>query len=273
MPRRPKSRDLPPHEAKFCKRCHYHLVGLEEAGACPECGRRFDPYEPSTFLQRPPRRLESYLFGRTALLGAVTLIVTACIYMTFLPRPYVAWDGEIDWSVWEWFWKPYGVQHLMGPEGRIDVWWWAGHVQEVAAYSRDEKGKPSPRWRVAREDVNEWTVEVYEAGVSMDGVLRAFNSVRDDEQLFGVRLIGADRDGNEEPFAVSGPKEDILTAVIHAYGVRVEPFLLSADDEDVWVYDEQAERAILVSVEEARARGYEVEQTGVWNVPRHDWSR
>ena len=31
-----------------CTSCQYDLAGLE-AGACPECGRRFDPGDPATF--------------------------------------------------------------------------------------------------------------------------------------------------------------------------------------------------------------------------------
>ena len=44
-----------PPETACCLKCHYLLRGLVEP-VCPECGRPFDPADPTTFLAAPPRR-------------------------------------------------------------------------------------------------------------------------------------------------------------------------------------------------------------------------
>lgn len=58
----------------FCRGCGYDLVGLE-SGACPECGRAFDPGNPDTFHRHPaqfttPMR---WLIGGLAVTASVTV--------------------------------------------------------------------------------------------------------------------------------------------------------------------------------------------------------
>ena len=46
----------------FCLQCGYDLFGLE-AGACPECGRRFDPTDPSSYRFAPRQRVRSLVLA------------------------------------------------------------------------------------------------------------------------------------------------------------------------------------------------------------------
>lgn len=46
MPRTPEQ------PGRYCRDCGYDLAQLP-SGPCPECGRRFDPTRPATFLARP----------------------------------------------------------------------------------------------------------------------------------------------------------------------------------------------------------------------------
>ena len=49
---------IDPHSGRRrCRGCDYALDGLP-AGVCPECGRAFDPGDPSTFLAVMPDRRE-----------------------------------------------------------------------------------------------------------------------------------------------------------------------------------------------------------------------
>lgn len=44
---------------RYCLECSYLLLGLA-GNRCPECGREFDPFDPSTYLDHPPERMEAH---------------------------------------------------------------------------------------------------------------------------------------------------------------------------------------------------------------------
>lgn len=94
-------------------------------------------------------------------------------------------------------------------------------------------------------------------------MLRAFNSMRDDAELFGVTLAppesasGSGAITNGAAFSAEGPQEVILAAILAAYGFTCESFLITEEDEDLWVYDESRAALERISVEEAEARGVE----------------
>lgn len=61
--------------AIYCRDCDYDLASLE-AGACPECGRAFDPATPRSFARRPRGgTLRWFLIG----LGAATLLLVTTV--------------------------------------------------------------------------------------------------------------------------------------------------------------------------------------------------
>ena len=63
-----------------CRQCQYQLNGLD-AGACPECGRHFDPEEPDTYatdrLEEQRKRLLQAGGGVAAVLAAILI---RCLY-------------------------------------------------------------------------------------------------------------------------------------------------------------------------------------------------
>jgi len=63
-----------------CLGCGYELRGLPEP-VCPECGRVFDPTDPTTFDTRTDAQRRRHVFRRVAIVVAVVGLITA-----FAPR-------------------------------------------------------------------------------------------------------------------------------------------------------------------------------------------
>jgi predicted amidophosphoribosyltransferase len=57
----------------LCKSCHYPLKQLTER-RCPECGREFDPDDPSTF-DTPRSKQERLAFRLLVISGLIYLVV------------------------------------------------------------------------------------------------------------------------------------------------------------------------------------------------------
>ncbi len=64
--------------SRFCRTCGYALAGLSE-NRCPECGRRFDPHDPRTFL-RHPRGWSARRWARRLGWTAGILAIAAALY-------------------------------------------------------------------------------------------------------------------------------------------------------------------------------------------------
>jgi hypothetical protein len=62
---RPETPDI-----RSCKGCGYNLWNISSQ-RCPECGREFDPFDPSTFVVSQPRSLD----GDWCMWGSVAALV------------------------------------------------------------------------------------------------------------------------------------------------------------------------------------------------------
>ena len=67
-----------------CLSCHYNLKNLPEH-RCPECGRGFDPDDPSTFKTRPLRG--PFHARRVTILGLCTLTTVAICLAFYHYKP------------------------------------------------------------------------------------------------------------------------------------------------------------------------------------------
>jgi hypothetical protein len=59
--------------AAFCKSCDYPLAGVP-AAVCPECGRAFDPADPSTYDARPRARRRTWIRRGAWAIGVIVLV-------------------------------------------------------------------------------------------------------------------------------------------------------------------------------------------------------
>jgi hypothetical protein len=255
----------------FCRGCRYHLRGLA-ARACPECGRAFDPSDPGTYALGPAPAWRRRLTSRWVVIPLMVGLLTALAYHQVLPRPHLDGFGNPQWRLWVWMGRPFGVfevtRRIDGVERRTERAWWGDPdiATRVSVFERPvvpPDADPGPftlAWEVRRSGRDRWSMNIASTGVPLNRLVTAFNTVRTNEDLFGVALDGrrAARTANDEPFRASGPKENLLAAIIQAYGVRVTPLLTSASDDRVWVYDERTQTLEELPVDEARERGFEV---------------
>jgi hypothetical protein len=75
-----------------CKTCHYSLANLTEH-RCPECGRPFDPHDPSTFKNNPATALRRKAVAR-AVWWLCGIFVVWCIAFGAGIFPY---SNEPSW--------------------------------------------------------------------------------------------------------------------------------------------------------------------------------
>lgn len=74
--------------AMYCRQCGYALVGLSEP-RCPECGTRFDPHDPETFLLRRPGWSSKIGWGgRPSLLHTALTVFCALCVLNAASQPY-----------------------------------------------------------------------------------------------------------------------------------------------------------------------------------------
>ena len=67
----------------FCRDCKYPIRGLERS-RCPECGRPFQPSDPSTFLARRDQGQPQYIIA--------AVFIAAIFVLPFL-------SGLIYWAI------------------------------------------------------------------------------------------------------------------------------------------------------------------------------
>jgi hypothetical protein len=94
-----QSPQMPTRAKMLCRRCTYDLRGLP-AGACPECGRHFDPADPATYTDRATadswtRHVEVF---HAIVLGA-SILHLPMQYATLLAARLALgrWPGPDEW--------------------------------------------------------------------------------------------------------------------------------------------------------------------------------
>lgn len=277
-----------PQTPMRCLGCGYDLIGLP-AGVCPECARAFDPEDASTWAPRSVARWRRAMTSRWVGYVAISLVLVGAMWATVIPRPFVSWDGKPDPMLWVWFDRPFGIERRRA-SSRLDLTWWNGRLSGVR--ERPQAVGPGgtlvgSSWDLQRRG-DHWRLRAG-AGTPASAILLAFNSMRTNDELFGVAIVDEEGQELESPgriarsgpnptsrraeqaFEADGRQEEILAAVLAAYGFRIRSSLITPDDEDLWVFD--AERVVLerISVGEARERGVEFDVLDSMRVQRFRW--
>lgn len=268
----------------YCKDCSYDLGASLGARLCPECGRAFDTRDRSTYRRRPkPPR--SGLAVRAAVWGAIGVVFVALANFTIIPRP--TFDPNTltpDFRLWAWLYEPYGVARAENYREIVEVLWWAGEIEAIR-----RRRKPNPMLTIGGNTINpnspsavqpqaptlvsefrelapdRWRLEVFEAGLPSSELIDDFNSMRTDDQLFGVYLesaAGVRVPRSTGPFVAEGGRVEILTAIVDHYNFRIRPTLTGPEDELVWIRRPDTGVIDEVHVDEARALGFEVPAFG-----------
>jgi hypothetical protein len=274
------------HDAAWCRGCGYDVTGLD-AGRCPECGQAFDPADLTSVAPERPKPMMQRLVTRASLVRiAVVLALLAGMWTTVIPRPGLRSNGSVAWSVWLWLGEAYGREELTPPPYKRLATYHAGRTVGIEAWR--PRGNAATGWwdpksggatvtptemayRIERLDESTWRLEVAVADVDFGDVLRDFNYTRRADEYFGISIMHADpraRRMNDAPFRVQGTDVDVLNALIDAYGLRVEPWLTPDEDGLVWVTNDEGGLA-RISVEEARARGFDLPMLNPAQIPRH----
>lgn len=245
----PPVSDAPKAAPAFCRGCRYDLAGIDWTPAtCPECGRAFDPADPSTTLPTPSPPMSGAVHRFGVPLAVALLILTAAIH-TVIPRPA---DLQ-DWRLWLWFGQRYGVQAGWTAGWPSKTSWWGGRRTAIRAY--DGAGKPV--WEVTWSWPDRWTIQTHRPQVRWSDLSAAFNDIKPD--MFGVLIEPAASDAALEPFIVQGSKVEVFSSIVQMYGLETRPFLLRLDQPYVWVYDRDRRRMVAISRETAASLGYEID--------------
>lgn len=72
----------------YCRACYYDLRG-QETPRCPECGRAFDPGNPSSFLDRPGRFYRLWVGLKRYRIPAITILTSAWLLCMVLGPPRI----------------------------------------------------------------------------------------------------------------------------------------------------------------------------------------
>jgi hypothetical protein len=251
-----------------CRGCTYDLLGLP-AGVCPECGRAFDPADPSTFWDLVARtRAQKQRRARIAAVALVACSFAALFTFGVIPRPAIAPVGGVQWGFWVWLGRGFGVQRVDMMAESLVVHRWGNRVSRIDAEDRWSAPTPRPRWSLERTGPDEWRMEVVDPTVDWRSLLLGFNTMRRDDELFGVVIHAWARDEAGTPFTVHGSRVDVLSAMIRVYGMETHPGLTSPEDGDVWVVSPESGELVEVPVARALEMGIAVRPFEAEGVPR-----
>lgn len=269
----------------FCLRCHHDLGGIasvesDQEPACSECGRAFDPHNPSTYAGRQRSRLELILLQRIAPGVMVGLLLFTLLWYAWIPRP-LAMFGRFGPSpesirfperstLWVWGEALYGPESIRTGGSISEAWVWNNRVRSVRAFTPpeglDQSGNLAweVQWRPGGPAGSEgqWTMRVVRPIPLRFDLLEGFRATR--ESILGIVVGEHDPSVTVEPFEVTGSEADILSAYVWATGISVRPIRSERDQELFWVFDAELDRLVQVEEAELERRGIEaLDRTGL----------
>lgn len=252
-----------------CPGCGYDLTGLP-AGVCPECGRGFDPSDPSSVWDTDRRNAARR--ARRRRVAAVALVVAAVVGLAsvgVLPRPAIGPSGGVQWGCWVWMGRAYGVQRVDLYVEQLRIHRWGSRVSRVESF--DVWGGPRPRllWSMERTgDRFRW--EVADPSAEWDSVLVGFNTMRTEEEIFGLAVTPMRRRA-DTTFVMEGDRVDVMERMLEVYGGEVRTWVAAPGRSMVWVWDAErgeleemaVERALELGVDVRGWNGAQVDRIGV----------
>jgi len=261
----------------FCLRCHHDLGGIpiesEQEPTCSECGRPFDPENPSTYAGRQRSRLELILLRRIAPGLMVGLLLLTLLWYAWIPRPLALFGrfGPSPESIrfperstlWVWGDSLYGPETIRTAGSVSEAWVWNSRVRSVRGYapSSDLLEGGELAWEVLWRpggpagSEGQWTMRVVRPLPLRFDLLEGFRETR--ENILGIVVGEHDPSITVEPFEVTGSEADILSAYIRATGVSVRPIRSEREQVLFWVFDTELDRLVQVDESELLRRGIE----------------
>jgi len=253
--------DISTLDQRLCRSCGYDLMGIDWQGAvCPECGRAFDPNDPTTTHhpgQQSPIRQAVNRYGLTFTLF---ILFAMALHTSVIPRPITLHE----WRLWLWLGRVYGVQQLpqrsyqpalprwAGPPSRGRVYWWGDRPWRIE--SQDQAG--NTRWDIARRSEGDWVLSVPDPTTQYAQLLGALAAIK--PEMFGVQYQNPARGTVEHPLQMTGSTAILFGKLVHESGVELVPFLFRPDQTYVWVFDNAANRLVTLDLDEATERGIEI---------------
>lgn len=260
----------------YCRSCCYELTGLDdpvvtaEAVAngtvvalvlrCPECGREYKPLDPRSWQVMPRSPTMQFIFGRGGAWFVAALMVLLSVWQTWLPRPDAA-DISLPqsmrtWTMWRWFGMRFGreVDRLRNPT--IAVWYVADSATRITAY--DDAGDPT--WDITQLGNDRVRLRIHQPGMSHLQILGWLGNCQSwPQQRFRLPPNHRGRRAvSPGPGTYEGTWQELLPAVVSHFDKRLVPLVLSENQREVVVIDPATGLGRLVSIEAARAMGYDV---------------
>lgn len=203
---------------------------------CPECGRAYDLDDPKSYDKRPKQEVRRRRALRGLIVIFILLAVAAGLYWTVIPRPI----SRHQPAMWVWFNKPIGVQRspFTGPPA-YRVTWFFGEPRAVRMYLNTSTNPTQEVAVLTRTsmDKDEFTLRVNGAGLSLNNLIYAFNTLRTDDEVFGIQWARFNpRDRSVGKFESRGTMAEIMAAIIGHYGLQVQPLKLTVESPTVCVF-------------------------------------
>lgn len=253
----------------YCKRCGYDLSATHDLVLCPECGKEFDFQHPKSFDRVPRREIRQRAARRILLVLLLTALLMAGLNYTVIPRPI----SRHHLALWMWFGQPTGMQRspVIGPK-QYEVTWFFGEPRAVRVYRPGDAGRAIAEIRRPSMAEDAFSMRVRGPGVRIENLLYAFNTLRTDDEIFGIQWTrDQPRAFSTAAFAREGTMGELMSGIVGHYGIRVRPLTLGEEDGAVSIFlpdgvvlPDEARAARALRLREA------IEAAGIFGPPAPD---